>query len=389
MARYFDAESVKQKVARLYERGKIQKALIDSDEGFFPLRIPLKKIGERTIKKDFATIQKEAEALMRSGLPCETKCFRFASIGEQTLPVAVRFDCRERLLSAIGKREDFARFAEQYVMIVSHYPRLKSLLSEKPLLVENHKGEWKQLLAICRFFLAHPSPDLYIRELSIEGVDTKFIEAHKKIIDLLLSALLDPKCYDAKITAFSGYGFERKYGLKYPQPLIRFRILDESLQIAGLDDLSLPIEQFGRLDIGTKKVFVIENKVTFLSFPLLPESIVLFGSGYGVHQLKLIQWLQKKEIIYWGDIDSHGFAILSLFRKAFPAVRSFMMDEETAEHFNSLGVKEPSGTSFSGEAAYLTENEQSLLEQIRDRAFRLEQERIPFDYVMKRLGEYC
>lgn len=385
MARYYDIAAVRQKAARLYERGRVQKAYIDADEGLFPFRIPLKKIGERMIKKDFATIQKEAKALMRSGLPCEVKSFRFASIGEQTLPIAVVFESREALLSTIEKREDFVYFSEQYGRIVEEFASLEALLSDKPLLVEGYRGKWKQLLEICHFFLTHPAPDCYIRELSIEGVDTKFIETDKKVIDLLLSVLLDPQEYDSSITAFSGYGFERKYGLKYPQPLIRMRILDKRLVIAGLDDLSLPLEQFIRLEMATKRVYVVENKVTFLSFPPVSESIVLFGSGYGVHTLKSIGWLQHREIIYWGDIDSHGFAILSLFRKAFPAVRSFLMDKETAERFGSLAVTEPSATLFSGEAAYLMENERNLLEQIRNKAFRLEQERIPFDYVVKKL----
>ncbi|HHD72304.1 MAG TPA: hypothetical protein ENL02_00045 [Epsilonproteobacteria bacterium] len=107
MLRYYDSATVRQKAARLYERGRVQKAYIDADEGLFPFRIPLKKIGERMIKRDFATIQKEAKALMHSGLPCETKSFRFASIGEQTLPIAIVFESREVLLSAIGKKKPY------------------------------------------------------------------------------------------------------------------------------------------------------------------------------------------------------------------------------------------------------------------------------------------
>ena len=373
------------KALRLYERGDLQKAYIDDDERLFPYRIGLKKVSERGIKNNFNTIRKEAESLFHSRLPCETKSFRFASIGEQTLPVAVLFESREHLLAVIEKEKAFIRFRERYGMILADFPTLKPLLSHKPLLVEHYDEEWGRLLAVCRFFVNHPAPALYIRELSIEGVDTKFIERHKKVIDLLLMQLLNPEEYDAEISTFSGYGFERKYGLNYPKPLIRFRILDPILKIAGLDDVSLPLDQFSRLELPAERIFVVENKVSFLSFPPLPKSIVIFGSGYSVGYLKEATWLQNKKLIYWGDIDSHGFSILSQFRTAFSDVVSFLMERKTAVRFEHLAVKEPEGKTFEGEAGFLTDEERNLLEEIRSKGYRLEQERIPFDYVVREL----
>ncbi len=386
MAHFYDSEAVMKKALRLYERGDLQKAYIDGDERLFPYWVGLKKVSERRIKNNFNTIRKEAESLLHSRLPCETKSFRFASIGEQTLPIAVVFDSREHLLAVIEKEKAFSCFTERYGMILTDFPALKPLLSHKPLLVEHYDEEWGRLLAACRFFVNHPAPALYIRELSIEGVDTKFIERHKKVIDLLLIQLLDPKEYDAEISTFSGYGFERKYGLNYPKPLIRFRILDPILKIAGLDDMSLPLDQFSRLELPVERIFVVENKVSFLSFPPLPQSIVIFGSGYSVGYLKEAKWLQNKKLIYWGDIDSHGFSILSQFRAAFSDVVSFLMESETAARFEHLAVKEPEGKTFEGEAGFLTDEERSLLEEIRSKGYRLEQERIPFDYVVRQLN---
>ncbi len=39
--------------------------------------------------------------------------------------------------------------------------------------------------------------------------------------------------------------------------------------------------------------------------------MVLFGSGYGFEFLSNVLWLAKLNIYYWGDIDTHGFAILN------------------------------------------------------------------------------
>ncbi|MEA3456355.1 MAG: DUF2220 family protein, partial [Campylobacterota bacterium] len=375
MAHFYDSDVIIKKALRLYERGHLQKAYIDDNEQLFPYRIGLKKVSERGIKTDFNTIRKEAEALLHSRLPCETKCFRFASIGEQTLPVVVVFETRKQLLAVIEKEKAFSCFVERYEMIMRCFPALKTVLSQKSLLVERYEDEWERLLAVCRFFVSHPAPALYIRELSIEGVDTKFIETHKKVIDLLLMQLLDPEEYHAEITTFSGYGFERKYNLNYPKPLIRFRILDPRLKIAGVDDMSLPLNQFSRLELSVERIFVIENKVTFLSFPPLPQSIVIFGSGYSVGYLKEAKWLNSKKLIYWGDIDSHGFSILSQFRAAFSNVVSFLMDHKTAVRFERFAIEEPSEKTFEGEAGFLTVEERILLEDIRNKGYRLEQER--------------
>lgn len=224
---YFDREEILKKASRLYGSGKLQLAYLNGSNTIFPFHISLKKITERMIRQDYTTVRKEAGILERSGLPCKYRTFRFAAIGEQRLPIEVVFDNRIILLEAIGKEEAFENFTQECDFVISKLPRLKTLLIDKPLLLGRHTGMWKQLTAVCMFFLEHPRPGIYLRELAVEGVDTKFIESHKKILDTLLAHLLPNDTYDNSITALSNFGFERKYGLKYPQPLLRFRILDD------------------------------------------------------------------------------------------------------------------------------------------------------------------
>ena len=109
---------------------------------------------------------------------------------------------------------------------------------------------------------------------------------------------------------------ERRYGVRYDQPLIRLRLLDPALgeRFGGLTDISLPLDRFATLDPPCRRVFITENKINGLSFPPLPDSLVIFGLGYGVESLRDAPWLRQREIHYWGDLDTHGFAILSLLR---------------------------------------------------------------------------
>jgi hypothetical protein len=239
---------------------------------------------------------------------------------------------------------------------------------------------WDRLLKVCHYFMVYPKPNLYIRELEIEEVDSKFIEQYKRVLDKLLETILEPSFYNAEITKISNYGFEKKYGLKYDLPTIRFRILDSNQYICGLDDLSLPLNLFKTLDLACKNIYITENKINGLSFPQRKDSIVIFGLGYGIESLKDVVWLQNKNIYYWGDIDTHGFAMLSQVRGYFPCTESILMNEESVMRFKHLAVSE--GKPFKGELLNLTEEEQIVFERLKDdyygEALRIEQERISY-----------
>jgi hypothetical protein len=386
-ARYFDSDSVRKKARRLFGRGALQSAYLAQDDSLFPLKIGLKKITEKTIRNDFERVRREAKAFEASGLPCLLRTYRFAAIGEQRLPEAVVFENRETYLEVLGLKDAFADFQHQSAVVLDAFEALREVFVRKPLLVAEYAGAWERLVAVCRFLFAHPRPGIYLRQLPIEGVDTKFVEAHRKVLDLLLTHLLPEQAYDASITVLSNGGFERKYGFRTPPLQVRFRILDAACEIAGQSDMTLTAEGFATLSLEVDTLFIVENKATFLAFPPRRRSMVVFGGGYGFAPLRPAAWMALKRIIYWGDLDSHGFAILSQLRSVFPQAESLMMDHETAERFAHLAVEEPEGKTFFGELTGLKQKERALFEELRKRRFRLEQERIPYDYVQRKLEE--
>lgn len=233
------------------------------------------------------------------------------------------------------------------------------------------------------------APGLYLRELDIEGVDTKFIEQRRKLIGELLDQVMESRHID---TGSSGVkGFDRRYGLRRRPALVRFRILDPALEINGIDDLSLPAEQFARLDIDAATVFITENETNGLAFPPHPSAIVIFGLGYGLERLARVSWLSERRIHYWGDIDTHGFAILNRLRHHLPHAESLLMDRATLDAHRQLWTREPKDRRFSGRLDRLTHSESQLYETLRDdrlgERIRLEQERIGFGWVQGRLRE--
>jgi hypothetical protein len=47
---------------------------------------------------------------------------------------------------------------------------------------------------------------------------------------------------------------------------------------------------------------------------------------YAIDRLGSLPWLREKPLYYWGDIDTHGFAILSRLRRHWEHARSLLMD---------------------------------------------------------------
>jgi len=145
-------------------------------------------------------------------------------------------------------------------------------------------------------------------------------------------------------------------------------------------------------------VFITENEVNFLAFPPLPGSMVIFGAGYGFEALASASWLHGCPLYYWGDIDTHGFAILDQLRAQFPHVQSLLMDRATLlAHRNHWG-EEPQ--TLLRDLPRLDVAEAALFDDLRAQrlkdntpgaklptaSVRLEQERIGFAWLERALA---
>ncbi|MFN2257957.1 MAG: Wadjet anti-phage system protein JetD domain-containing protein, partial [Desulfuromonadaceae bacterium] len=198
---------------------------------------------------------------------------------------------------------------------------------------------------------------------------------------------------DAIDNAYSGVsGFCRRYGFLDKPVRVRFRVLDPAIRVlrgSTAQDITLTCDAFAHLDPPVSRVFISENEINFLAFPLTPAALVIFGSGYGFEHLARAAWLQHREVYYWGDIDTHGFAILNQVRNILPHTVSLLMDADTLLAHRPLWGTEPQpGTA---ELRHLTREEQQVYDQLRanhwGERIRLEQERIGFDILSKALDQ--
>ncbi len=367
---------IKKKAANKY---KAYLQSIVEGESFNPIVI----VGDKKPNEDTVRFEEELTALISCsiekkgyGYTIEYQTVKTKRHGKQDIPTAISFKTEYDYLKYVNKEKDTAKFKKDITSILYSFPELKDWIYKYPIkVIEN---DWESLLKVCKYFKAIPQPHLYIRELPIQ-VHTKFIENNKGIIRELLEIII------AKHINVDEKQFESRFNLKYDETLVRFRILDKAISqqiFGGIDDISIPISKFQYLHLPIQAVYVVENKINMLTFPVKRDSIVIWGHGFGVDIMKNVEWLKSKKIYYWGDLDAQGFQILSEIRTHFNQVESFLMDKETFNKFN----EGDNGTETNVEKELcLTSEETEMFKYLKEKNLRLEQEKIPFEYIMEKV----
>ena len=284
----------------------------------------------RWISSSRKTASTAAASATRSYGPRST----IGSSDATAFPTGALVPTREDALRLLGKQRQAERFARLAALTLGSCPELRAWIEKKPKTLLDHADDWERVLAVLAWFRAHPRPGVYLRQLDVAGVDTKFIEARKGLLMELLDIMLPQESIDASAKR----DFEGRYGLLSKPPRVRFRILDREHYIGGLSDITVPASQFAELEPSVRRVFITENEINGLAFPHLPDAAVIFGLGYALDRLADVRWLRNRTIYYWGDIDTHGFAILDRLRAAFPEATSLLMDRETLMQHQSLWV---------------------------------------------------
>ena len=384
-------EALRERCLRLWERGDLLRALYREDPA--PVELPLPRISSRELLDRFEEVRLWIRSLAGTSREGEApfrivwRTVRHRVLGENRLPKSVLFDDAAACLRFVGREREGAAFLEAAKAIVAAFPELEGWVLERPLELHGCREEVDPLLRVLRHFRSRSLDGLYLRQLDIPGVDTKFIEGRRSLIAALLDRVLPPERIRPEHGA--SRDFSRRYGLVEKPSLVRFRLLDPAVRVGGYSDLTVRVSEFSANPLPVRRVFVVENEINGLAFPAQEQSLLLFGEGYAVDRLFGVRWLCRTEILYWGDLDTHGLAILDRLRSGFPQARSLLMDRETLLSHRALWVAEPS--PFEGELSRLDPGERETLATLRSlvrdgRGVRLEQERIPFGRVLEAIG---
>ncbi|OEC36088.1 hypothetical protein SAMN05216600_101180 [Pseudomonas cuatrocienegasensis] len=375
-------------VQRLWDQGVLLRAQLHG-EPLFPLALRLKRPDTKALAERFDEVRQWIRQLQAGAghYQLDWQTINHRQLGRNQVPAGAHLDSLDAALAMLGKRREAERFAQLCRQTLAGFPELHDWLTRHPLRALEQAEHWSKVMAVLDWFRAHPHSGLYLRQLDIAGVDSKFIEQRRGLLGELLDRVLQAEALDAEARGVRG--FSRRYGLRDKPLLVRLRILDPRLYINGLSDLSAPVEQIAQLELDLERVFVTENETNALAFPAHERALVILGQGYALERLGEIPWLHRQPLHYWGDIDTHGFAILDRLRAHLPQAKSLLMDRDTLLEHQVLWGQEPADKRCSANLGRLTNAEQMLYRELRDdhlgERLRLEQEHVRFGWLQQAL----
>jgi hypothetical protein len=370
---------------RRWDKGELLAEIV-APGGLFPLRLSLRGPTSSDLSERFDEVRAWAAGLQQSaGCRLVMREVRHRVIGQNSLPGEAWVDTLDDALRLVGKASDTRAYRALLAVTLQRQPTLLPWLQRQPLRALALAELWSQLLDVVAWLQAHPRPDIYLRQVDLPGIHSKFIEAQRGVLCELLDLALPADTIDT--TASGAAQFARRYGFRDKPLRVRLRFLDPEhpAWVSGADaDYTLSQAAFARLAPAAKRVFITENEINFLAFPPVAGSLLVFGAGYGFDALAQAAWMLQREVHYWGDIDTHGFAILDQLRAHIPQARSFLMDRDTLLEHQAQWTSEPQPTQR--DLPRLNEAERRLFDdlrwrRLRDEPLRLEQERIAFGRV--------
>ncbi len=302
---------------------------------------------------------------------------RWRTLGTQRVPESLRLAGPRDVAIWLDDVDRWDRACRRQAEMCRRWPVLEGRLGRLfDALADYPESEFDRLTATLAWLERHPDSGLYLRQLPIPGLDTKWIEARKAVLAELL-------CRVTGRTDTPG-DFHALCGLRRPPFRLRMRVLDPALRagVGGLGDLTVPVDELKRLPVEPRHILIVENLQTGLALGDLPGTVAFMALGYGAELLARLAWVSRADCLYWGDIDTHGFAILSHLRAKLPGVRSMFMDESTLSSHRDLWTNEPSQHA-AAELPGLHPDEQAVYRALKlntlGPAVRLEQERISWD----------
>lgn len=396
-------DDLRAQAQRLWETGRLLACLVEPGS-LFPFRLTLRVPGSAELSERFDEVRAWARALHSGAVDAKRRGYRIVArdvkhrvIGANQVPSEAWLDTLDDALELNGKMREARRFESLVAQTRAAQPALLPWLRVRPLLALELAQAWPQLLDVIAWVQANPRPGVYLRQVDLPGIHGKFIEARRGVLAELLDCCLPAEAIDSG--AHGAANFARRYGFRDKPKHVRFRVLDPRQALVancgeGADrDITLTQDDFARIAPNASRIFVTENEVNYLAFPALPDSLLIFGAGYGFDLLAQAHWLHDRPIAYWGDIDTHGFAILDQLRDKFPHAESFLMDRATLLAHRTLWTNEPEPTQR--DLPRLTPDERALYDDLRWKRLgdgevqqvRLEQERIGFGQVERAIAD--
>ena len=357
--------------------------------GAWPYVVALGKPTEKDVSADPALVRAWVQAWLEFFEPTWVRWVEvhWPRMGSQRVPTHLEIPSARALAAWIGQEQRFERACERYGRCAVLWPGLADkpvLMRAFDVLADYSEPDFARLVQFVGWLFANPDSGHMLRQVPVPGVHTKWLDAKRRLLVTEWLAGLREQSTDE--------GFHEICGLRSPPLRVRVRVLCPELRAvtSGLCDVEAPLEELAKLPLSPERVLVVENLESGLALPDVLGCVAVLGLGNAVSLLSGLPWVADAEIVYWGDIDTHGFVILDRARATLGVLRSVLMDETTLLACRDLWVEEPVQTN-ARELVHLTAAERAVFEGLRTQRWahhaRLEQERIPWSRVLEALSE--
>jgi hypothetical protein len=372
--RWTRPQDIAAKVRRRWDDGSLLRTYAQSGP-FEPIEVPLRGPRPAEVGDDLASARQwvaELDAGRRddSRYTLQWQSIGGRRIGRNQLPVRAVVSTLEQAWALLGVTASVRRF-DELLSLAQHHPQVRQWMLDHP-----HRGlelaaEMQQLVAAYEWLDGHRNSHRYLREISAPGVDTKFAERHRPVLAAMLGV------------SSTASGFLAGLGLRAKPTLVRLRPARSLGLPAPLTELAVRAEELAELPVAPRVAVIIENEISYLSVEVPDDGVVIWGRGFEVDIVGRLRWLAEADVVYWGDIDTHGFAILDRLRAWLPQARSVLMDRETLLAHRERWVSEDRPTKAA--LTRLTPHEQDLYAELvgdgLGERVRIEQERIDWQWV--------
>lgn len=345
--------------------------------GDWPLVVALGSPTEREAADDMAGLRAWVAAWTAWSGPARVEWDerQWARLGTQRLPARLLLDSPQEAADLLGQGARWKRARARYDALLARWPVLQGrgeLGRWFEVLADYPDADFTRLTDALAWFLANPASGLYLRQVPIAGLDTKWLEKRTALVTGWLALLRGTEQAEE---------FHAACGLTCLPHRVRMRVLCPALraQLGGLRDIEAPLDELAQLALQPRALLVVENQQSGVALPDLPGVVAFMRLGNAVGALAALPWLAGVPALYWGDIDTYGLAILSRARRALPGIVSVLMDEATLLAHRALWVEEPAQHP-EADLAELTAAERQLFAILRTDQWgprvRLEQERL-------------
>lgn len=322
----------------------------------------------------------------------EYKNLRFPT-GTHPMPHALVLDRPDNVAAAhLDTEGTWRRCGQRLIALQRTFPRARfdGVIRR---ITELDAPDYDRLTNTVTWLRENPTSGMLLRQLPIEGIDTKWLARHAHLVLAMLDT--DDPDEDGDLTEGPRrLRLYRRLGLRVPPDLVQVAVLDPRLRggLGGMRHFAASIDDLNAWPRRPRTVIILENKETgYALTDDLTDVVALHGEGFSVLHYARITWVRDAEkVVYWGDIDTAGLQFVNDLRGYGITVSTVLMDIETLNRFRHLAVD--GALPQRARVPFLTAEEHRLYQHLVDYAttrevgLLLEQERIPWQHAYPSLG---